>query len=763
MDTRDVEAAVRLVLPAVNVDPAGFALDRGFIARALRSRGYLGSAVNSMTCQFVFAGLRADAGHAQADRIAADVLASLPPATLAVCETLVVAWVDSAGLVLAAAYTVLSSGKLGKLLGCSWSDPETWPEPMIDASKSGDELIENALARLESVIRDHLSNPALTFAASLQRAFRLADMVLLRYGGEGQDTSAHPSLSAPDEYWRTWLTRYNRSVRDEWNRVRRSISKTSPETVKPPANGPLSGFRIFLSYARPDATALAWPVYEVLNSCGAEVWFDQERGPDEDQLATGFAETIEECDAYIMCATDEFVERAGYATQELAWALQQCASGGRTKYFLAVAWPGTILPTAVAGWPAIEFHSGDLEGLKHGLLARLHPSASVVSLAATPLSLFLTPPPTVSPLPAEADLRSAWRRAQHVLRFDEIDQKTVEKLLSSNQNDRHPVEICQRLLHVGEGLDWDSTLQDLDLWPDDPLTRDVRFRLASVRAVVGTRWPLNDDLAWQPGVARDVERLATQKIPVATWTSVVGWDDSARRLALRHHGGLLRVLSELLRRGLDAGIMDVPRSTIDEWRVELVARRRECADAVLALRSDARLTWRGDPPEWDALFRFWRKFLLNSDCVWPEPVPSMVLQLLAGNVTQVAGVAAETEWYASRYKGLASQRFALQSCIGPPSVMEIYALGADGVHTQDNLENTVSLGLVARPDRGATLCLSWKGQHFSITSPASSITMAAPDQLDRAINFLRTSCSSGSQRSGFSNTTFGRDATGFSE
>jgi hypothetical protein len=136
---------------------------------------------------------------------------------------------------------------------------------------------------------------------------------------------------------------------------------------------------------------------------------------------------------------------------------------------------------------------------------------------------------------------------------------------------------------VGEGLDRDGTLQDLDLWPDDPLTRDVRFRLASVRAAVGTRWSLNDDLAWQPGVARDVERLATQEIPVAAWPSVAGWDDSARRLALRHHRGLLRILSELLRRGLDEGIMDIPQSTIDEWRNELVARRRECADGALAI------------------------------------------------------------------------------------------------------------------------------------------------------------------------------------
>ena len=740
MDTHDVEAAVRLVLPAVNLDPAGFTLDRGFIARAQRSQKYLGSAVNSMACQFVFAGLCADGEPAQADRIAANVLASLPPATLRACETLVVAWSNSAGVVLAAAYTVLSSGKLGKLLGCSWSDPATWPEPMIDASKSDDELLENALARLQSVVRDRLSDQAPVFAASLQRTFRLVDMALLRYGGGGQDTLAHPSMSAPDESWRTWLTHYNRSVRDEWNRVRRSIAGCSPEMLKPSAHGPLSGIRAFLSYARPDATALAWPVCEVLKSCGAEVWFDQERAPDEDQLSTGLAETIRECDAYIMCATNEFVERAGYATQELAWALQQHASGGRTKYFLVVAWPGTILPTAVAGWSAIEFRSGDAEGLKHGLLASLQHSASVVSLRPTPIPVFPTPPPSISPLPAEADLGSASRRAQHVLRFDEIDQETVERLLSSNQEDRHSSELRQRLLRAGEGLDWGGTLQDLDLWPSDPLIRDVRFRLAAVRALVGTRWPLNDNLTDQPGVASDVEHLAMQKIPVIAWPSVAGWDDSARRLALRHHAGLLRVLSELLRRGLDGGIMHVQQSVIGEWRGELIVRRRECADAVLALRSGARLTWRGDPPEWDALFRFWRKFILNPSCVWPEPVPSTILQLLVGNVTHIAAVAAETGWYASRYKGVAIQRFVLRSGIGPRSVIEVYALGPDGGETPigaGEVENTIRLGLVARPDRGAMLYLSWQGPYFSARSTLGSSTMSAPDQLARAINFLR--------------------------
>ena len=740
METSDVERAVRLVLPALDLEPAGFRLDRGFVSRAERSRGYLGSAVNRIECQFVFIGLRAAADPAQElDSVVADALAWLPDPVRTVCESLVIAWVDSGGAVFAAALDVSASDKPARLLGSSWAAPEAWPEPTIDAAKSGEEILKAALDRLESTVRNRRDNPGSAFPVDLERVFRVVDIALLRFGGEGQVTSAHPAASASDESWSAWLARYNRSVRDEWKRVRRGAATGTSGGVTVSLNGLLAGLRVFLSYARPDATALAWPIYETLSSCGAEVWFDQERGPDESQLAAGFAETIGRCDVYIMCATDEFVERAGYATQEFAWAMQQYICGGRTRHFLVVAWPETILPAAVAGWPVVEFRGGDLERLGRDLIGHLQRPAPAVPPGATPVPLAVAAPAAVAPLPAQADLRLQLRRAQHVLRFDEVDHQAVERLISRNEVDnRHSQAIEERLLHVGDGLDWAGTFKDLDRWPDDPLIRDLRFRLAGMRAVVGARRSLDGDLDWGPGVAPEVMYLATHPTPALFWPAVPGWDDSARRFALRHHAGLLRILSELLRRGLADGILDVSDSTIGEWSEELVKRRRECVDGLLALRLDFRLTWRRDPPEWDAIFRSWRKLLLNPACKWREPVPFTVLQLLVANVTEVAAVGAETCWYASRHEGVAAQSFALQSGFDPAPVIEIYAVSPGGAEASETLENSVRLGLVAQTGGGAMLRLSWNGPRFSPTTATGVSTMSAPDQLDRAINFVRS-------------------------
>jgi hypothetical protein len=736
VETHDVEMAVRQVLPAVNLDPADFKLDRGFVARAQRSNRYLGTTLNDIHHQFVFIGLRAATDPSEAvDSLASDALESLPESVRAVCESLVVAWVDASDQVFAAALSVSSSGRVGKLCASSWSPPDAWPEPMIDLSKSEDEMVEDAITRLESIIRNRRENGGATFAADIERAFRIIDIALARYGGEGQSTSARPSAAASDESWSAWLNRFNRSVRDEWKRVHREARKGQFSAVKPSANGPLTGIRVFLSYARPDATTLAWPTYEALSSYGAEVWFDQERSPDENQLDTGFAETIGGCDAYIMCASDEFIERTGYATQEFAWAVQQRGGGGKTKHFLVVAPSGAVLPTAVAGWPMVEFTDRDPDEFARNLLAQLQRAADVLP-PALPLARPVTLRATVAPLPWQADLVSERHRAEHVLLFDEIDLETVHRLFSKNtEDDRHSMETQRRLLDVGAGLDWAGTFEDVDRWPSDPFIRDLRWRLAGVRAVVGTRSPLNGDRDWRTGVAPDVEYLATHPSPIANWPVVQGWDDSARRFALRYHAGLLRVLSELLRRGLDGGILHVPSRTIDKWNDELVARRRECADAILDLRLDARLTWRKDPPEWDALFRFWRKFILTAHSAWGE-VPEAVLQLLTGNVIDIAAVAAETGWYASRYKGVAVQSFGLRSGLSSQPTIEVYASGPEAFDTPGAVHNSVRLGVVAQRDGGNILRLSWNG--IPCTDIKGSRTMPAPDQLDRVMSFLRS-------------------------
>lgn len=712
METADLEKAVRWVLPALNFDPNGFQLDRGFLTRARQTNKPRAVTINEVTAQFVFVGFRTIADpEAVVEDMAAEALAFLGRTAHTRCERLVVGWVeDPHDRAFAAAFVVSSAGGNGRLVGSSWTEPETWPEPMIDYSKSGDDTIDDALDRLESVVRNRTSYHGASFDSQFNRALRLVDIALLRFGGEGQSTEEHPAMYAPDESWSTWLYYFNQSVYDEWKRVGGSVRRVLPDPMSPFTDGPLKGLRAFLSYARPDATTLAWPIHEALSFCGAVVWFDRTQTTSESQLALGLDEIIGNHDVYVMCASDEFFERAGYATQEFAWAIQHCKSGGKPQYFLVVARPNTILPSSVAAWPKIELRDDDREQLARSLTAHLQhkaPRAGTESpLAPLAAPFFVT---TLPPLPQQADIPALWRRIQHAQLFDEIGQETLTRLMSGQPDDQQAAEVRKRLLHLGDGLEWAGTLEDIDRWPDDPFIRDIRLRFAGARAVIGTRWPLNDDLDWRPGVVGDVEYLATQRVPVIDWPAVPGWDDGERRLALRYHAGLLRILHELLVRGLWGGLMHVPSSTLEAWEEALYKRRRECYDALLELRLNGRLSWQRDLPTWDAIFRGCSE-LLKTRGSWQEPVPFAVLQMLLGNAPYIAAVAAETGWYASRYGGFASQSFIPR---GPEvlSSIEIYAESPDEIDSgaTAGIENRVRMGRIA----GTEISLSWKGAHFS--------------------------------------------------
>lgn len=90
---------------------------------------------------------------------------------------------------------------------------------MIDASRSGDDVLDHALARLEAVVRTRRAHDASRFDSGMAWAFRFVDTVLLRSGGEGQSATARPARDAPDDSWSAWLHRYRQSIRDEWSRV----------------------------------------------------------------------------------------------------------------------------------------------------------------------------------------------------------------------------------------------------------------------------------------------------------------------------------------------------------------------------------------------------------------------------------------------------------------------------------------------------------------------------------------------------------------
>jgi hypothetical protein len=497
-----------------------------------------------------------------------------------------------------------------------------------------------------------------------------------------------------------------------------------------------------LSYARPDTTTLARPVHETLRSYGAAVWFDQEPEEDIDPtwLDVGLAETIGSCDAYVMCASDEFVERAGYATQEVAWAVQQHHAGARTRYFLVVARPGTMLPSIVADWPLLEFDGQDDDWLARNLTEHLRvPFGFTPALPPPAGTLARTEP---RGLAGDAELAAMRRRVKHVVRFDEIDDASVSALLSGSEDTRHTAEGRALLRKLGDGLDWSGTLADIDGWPEDSFVCDYRWRLACMKAVAGTRWPLSGSLDEPDDIADDVAYMATRPIPVLDWSNMPGWGDNERRLTLRHHAGLLRQLQPLLDRGLIGGLLAVPAATLDAWIDELPNRRRECLDALVAMRLQGLLSWKGEPPTWDRLFRWWSKQEVVSDGPWTRPVPAEVRFALEGNLEDVAAVAAETTWYAAHHGGLAMQSFVLRNAVAPTSI-DIWAAGRVAEpEAPGRSGRRLQLGLAADPDgRGpAAIHLWWAGfgPDPSAVTSVERASKPAPEKLRQAIRFSRT-------------------------
>jgi TIR domain len=733
----DVEGAVRRVLPALNFDPASFEFDRGFPARARRRAKPSVLVVNDLANQLVFVGtIPTTDPDAVVERVAGKGLTALSDSSRRACERLMVAWEDPDRGAFAAAFSVTPDGGVGQLLGSSWHPPESWPDPMIDVSKSHDQVMDEAMLRLASVVKDRRATP--DFDATLDRALRLIYLALTRLGGEGQHASDHPSARASDAVWSSWLDRYQHSVHDEWRRVGGVGHRERIGVKQPTAQGPLSGMRVFLSYARPDSTALARPVYEALRSYGAYVWFDQEEPLEKTWLDVGLAERIGECDAYVMCASDEFIERAGYATQEVAWAAQQGKAGVRTRYFLIVARPDTVLPSIVADWPMIELKGQDLDNLARALAAYLQ--APLTLTPAVPL-----PGPTpahIQPplLPRDADIAVMRSRVAHVRRYFEIDQASFQAVADEIGDTRHTAEVRALLRRVGEGLDWQGALSDLDRWPEDPLIRDYRWRLGCMRSVAGTRWPLSGNLHEHDDIADDIEYIATRPIPVMAWAPVPGWDDNERRLTLRWHAGLLRGLQQLLSRGLIGGLFAVPSSTLDEWEAELLTRRRECGDALVNMRLQGLLSWRGDPPTWDQLFRRWSELVVADNGSWSQPVPAEVQLAFAANNDDVAAVAAQTTWYAAHYGGLALQSFTLRNFLLPTSI-DVWAAGLAGTEPEptEGTGQRLQLGLMANADGSAAVRLSWSGFDVGPTADpaAGSTSMVAPEKLGQAISFRR--------------------------
>lgn len=734
MAANAMQEAVRAVLAAVNLDPVDFELDPGFLQRARRSGQPRAIALSQggVSIQFIYVGA-VESGdlEAQAHAACTRALAWLPEAARQSSERLIVGWHGQEGASLAAVFVVGAGPDRLEPVAYSWRAPHDWPTPMIDATRTREQALDDALRRLGELVasnRDERSN----FEDAFERAVKVIDIALKRLGGEPLSAEGHPYPHAPQSSWDHWLDRYVRSVRDE---ARRAASRPSSPTPAPVArNGPLAGKRVFLSYAKPDAATLAWPVRDALHSRGARVWLDQEQTLDTNLLDKGLAEAIAGCDVYVMCASDEFLERAGYATQELVWALQYRETGGGPRRFIVAALPGTLLPTLLSDWPVVIVADGGHERLADDLVQCLQIPASTPTRG-LPAPSAPGRSATLPPLDARADLPLARLRAAHSKRFADINPEDVMRLIAQRNAARDAAKIRRQLLTLAQGLDWSGRLVDMDRWPADPLVRDMRFRLASLRIEAAVSWPLDGNFANDSELEEDLRVLVMEQVPIRSWPNAPGWAEDERRFALRWHAGLLRALQELFRQDMAFGLPDLPAERRHHWMQQLTARRLECLDSLLSLRLEGRIGWTTDPPTWGTLFSSWSKVLEKPGTGWNPALPSEVRQELTVNLTELAAVAAQQAWQVAHHAGHSSQSFPLLAL--PRDGVAVAFASVDGTTcpAPESDSPALALGLVGGRAGGAELTLAWRAADLG----SGVATAAAPDQLCRALAWATAS------------------------
>ncbi|GAA3342915.1 hypothetical protein GCM10020358_39660 [Amorphoplanes nipponensis] len=710
MDT-DLEAftrAVGRVLPALNIPPDALELGPGAVRRMRRNPPWVRSlrGVRQLLVHVGAAG--------PADRAAARALAALTAAARQECERLLVVWDEPDDEPRAAVYAVTPRHELGALLATSWTDPVSWAEPMIDASRPVGEVLEDALARVRQALE-----PGRGEVDALERALRLVDLALRSAGGEGQHPHGRPASAQERSQW---YDRYESSVRDEWHRVRGSLASARFRAVPHTRAGILSGSRVFVSYARPDAAGLARPVVEALRAQGADVWFDQEEPLDEGWLDVGLAAVIEECDAYVLCASDEFFERAGYATQEVAWAVRAWRAGSPLRSLVVVARPDTILPSIAQRWPAVTLPAGGAPDLGPALAARIRepaPPGAADPPAAGPPRL---------PGPAAAADRAALRaRIRHRERLYATPPEAVTRIAGTSERDAADAKLAAELRRVGAGLDWDGSLVGHADWPADPLVRGYRWMLGVHRAIAGVRWPLSGSLDDLDDIAGDVQLLATRPPPILSWPDAPCWAAEERRLLVRFHVGELRLLEALLGRGLWAGLIKVPGPVLADWHDELPARRRECVDALIAMRLSGELSWQLSPPTWEKLYGDWYDCLAHPGPVFAE-LPAEVRLATAQQYELLSALAAQVQWHAVRSGGPVEQQV-----VGSRPVPVTYCAG---VSAQDAPPPAVpvdgrSVSLQLCPGSGGWLLRTeWHG----FTCPDGVAVAAAPEALRQSMN-----------------------------
>ena len=415
-------------------------------------------------------------------------------------------------------------------------------------------------------------------------------------------------------------------------------SSSGPRAAAPAVSGPLTNIRVFLSYAMPTNVQLARPLKHVLESAGAYVWFDQTERPDNDELAEGLHGIIADASVFLLCASNELFENAGYALQELAWVVDLIADGSWHGRICVASLDDVVLPRVVEAVPFVSL-AGVATRDWAGLVVPLVSGA--IGLPPSRLASATIPPP-IDHYP-ELDLETLRLRRRHAVAWWAVSQ------LESAPLDTVRAAISR----VG----WDGRLVGYNEWPADPSVRDVRVRLgalATLSIITTGEMPGMDQ-----DIAADIMFLAERRLPLLDEPPVAGWGDLERRYAVRHHLGAVTRFEEALRPGFAPPLVArFGDAMCDGWRRALRQRRLECVDMLLDLRRRGRIPWsRERGVGWDrACAKLW-EFLGAGTAQWIPTPPHWVQLAIAGSRSDLSAVFADVAWRASATGATAARVF----------------------------------------------------------------------------------------------------------
>lgn len=581
---------------------------------------------------------------AAANAILSQALAEISEPARRECERAAVTWLGKQEAYAAAFDTV---NKNPRLIAASWQPRHLWEVPVPDPEQSPARALDDALVMLHlEVDRALKEGHAAANTAAIKGILKLC-AACFRWGN-GVAPGASEMLPADPSRWRAWMDDYLRAARAEQRRLFPEARTSAFPMSKDTTTGALRGARIFLSYAMPTNVQIAQPVRRALEVEGAEVWFDQSERPDPAALRQGLREHIAQNNIFLLCASAELFENAGYALQELAWVQDLCTEG---------AWSGKVcimqldelgLPRAFARVPRVDLSELDIrewpQMIVH-LISRTLSSSAGEAVPTTPAWHTLGLARDSGPA-----LEALRRRALHTRAWWNFDMKAAEQDLADGSLRAAITPRFSAITRVAKDLEWDGFIASYDTWPEDPVVREARLRFAVQRCLFLCRTMDLDGLIDTERFRAELEFLAMRRPPMLDEPNVAGWDDEERRLGVRYYLSALRLLKEIVRRGLSPGVViNFSEVEEDRWLQGFDERRQDCADCLLELRRAGRVRWDGvRVVHWDAAYEAMDRFLGSGTEQWDRKVPDWVLLGLSGTSFDISILAADVIWRCSR-------------------------------------------------------------------------------------------------------------------